>query len=657
MQSPRSFKRKRKLFELEVELPKPPKKEEIAGWDLPKKDQRFRPPVIPENFSNLPEKDQLSFLRVEMDKRINGYWFYNNGNIEYMTGVHYFYCSYWRIDVGLPQWRDSDRDVFYFWDYCVNNKDCLGMIYIANRRSGKTYIGTNILYEGTTRKKNATSGIQSKTNKDAANVFRKLIRCWKQLPDFWKPVDSGDTNPKTSLNFEEPSVRRSKGQKKTYKNVLNSFIDYMPTVEEAYDGRALHLWYLDEFGKVVEANVYELWLIVKECFVSGATIKGKAFLSTTVEEMTKKGGKHAKEIWDESNPNELDELNQTKTGLYRYFKPAYFGLEGFIDEYGYSMVDEAQDYLKKKRNNLSGSALASERRKYPFFVEEAFRTDRDAVFDVNSIYEQLEYNDSQPSKVRRGNLIWITKDVSVRFMDDPNGRWSIYQLPEPSEVNGVKYNNGKKQPKNKFHYVSGVDPYDQSKTYSNKQSMAASYVFKMHNPMSEVGSNCFVAEYHGRPPKADMFFEDMIKQSVFYGTELLYERNRPGIGEYFERRGFGGFLMHRPGGKPGEKGIPMTGIADRELLVRMIQNYVYDYVGWIEGVEEEGRNGELFFDGLLNEWIDFDVDNWTPYDRTVASGLTLIAARASTMITEKQDGTRRGNYIPVREYNIKGRRY
>jgi len=159
-----------------IELPKPPSVKEIANHDKPISDQKFSPPEIPYNFKDMPESEQIAFIRKELNRKDGGYWFYNNGNIEYMTGLHYMYCSWWKIDIGLPHWRDSDRDFFYVWDDCVNNPDSYGLLYICDRRSGKTYKGTSILYFDTVVKKDVNSGIQSKTDKDAFTIFNKLIR-------------------------------------------------------------------------------------------------------------------------------------------------------------------------------------------------------------------------------------------------------------------------------------------------------------------------------------------------------------------------------------------------------------------------------------------------------------------------------------------------
>jgi hypothetical protein len=356
------------------ETPEIPQKELIANYSLPKKDQKFRREKYPSEkaFEALDENSQLEIVKEVLNKRKNGYWFYNNGEITYITGIHWFYLNFWKIDVGFPDYRRSDRDYFYFWDYVCKDPLSLGMINMENRRQGKTERSNCILYEYTSINPNSHAGIQSKTDADAKKVFLKLVRTWKRIPYWLKPIDEGDSQPKSALRFFEPSVRSSKGKRKEYGVSLDSWIDFESAKEEAYDGEKLKRYTMDEAGKTVNANVSDRWDIVKECFVTGRTVIGKALITTTVEEMDKKGGKNFKLLWDNSDMSTRDDNGFTSTGLYRYFKPAYYCLEGFIDEYGNPLLEEAKTFLENKRNAANGKSLASEKRKYPFKVEDAF---------------------------------------------------------------------------------------------------------------------------------------------------------------------------------------------------------------------------------------------------------------------------------------------
>ncbi len=672
----KDFATTRPIGDITVTLPSPPPKKYIDGYGLSKKNQRFTR-QIPDNqvFAFWSQEERKEFIEREWKRRTDGYWFFNNGNLEYITGLHYFYLCYWKFPVveeielpngkkgkrkrlWLPTFTDSDRDYFYYWDHCNKDPDCYGMIHITNRRDGKTYRGTCTMYEVISRTPEALGGIQSKTGTDGKKVFRKLIKSWQKLPVFFKPVDTGESNPSKELRFEEPSKRDTKNRRKKYAEVLRSEINFGTAKEEHYDGDGLMFYYGDEVGKTdpAEAKVHDRWDIVKETLSDGSIITGKSLLTTTVEEMEKKGGKYCKIVWDNSDPNNKNDIGQTESGLYKYFKPAYYGFRGddkgssdetksFIDEYGYSNWQEAKEYLERRRQGKTGASLSSQKRKYPFTEAECFIIDnKQSPFDTDRIYSQIEHNEGLSGGfINRGNFEWKVKDREVVFYPSETGRWEIVWMPpDPNNPNKSKRNGvannvvweyNKPRPKN-TNIVSGVDPFDHKDTTDDRKSDASSHVYLKLNPLDPENTDLFVSQYINRPPTPEMFYEDMIKQCFFYSCEILSENNKIGLINYFRQRGYDKFLMKRPEpthtaySKKHQKefGIPMTGVDAREALVNAITSYVYNNVGRFES--EDNREvvyGRMYFQNTLYEWVEFEPDNWTPYDASVSSGLTLLA--------------------------------
>ena len=47
----------------------------------------------------------IPFIEDEFNRREFGFWFYNNGNPAYITGSHYMYLQWTKIDVGKPDYR------------------------------------------------------------------------------------------------------------------------------------------------------------------------------------------------------------------------------------------------------------------------------------------------------------------------------------------------------------------------------------------------------------------------------------------------------------------------------------------------------------------------------------------------------------------------
>ena len=79
-----------------------------------KKEQHWQPLEYPKELTRIKTifqwndmpaefKDRwVDFVEQEFDRRENGAWFMNNGVPTYITGSHYTYLQWTKIDVGLP---------------------------------------------------------------------------------------------------------------------------------------------------------------------------------------------------------------------------------------------------------------------------------------------------------------------------------------------------------------------------------------------------------------------------------------------------------------------------------------------------------------------------------------------------------------------------
>ena len=645
----KGFEQEKKIGEYTLYLPDPPNLKDIAYKDLPQHKQKFQRTELPKDIMSWDAKARYDFESEEWEKRVNGFWFWNNGQLEYITGTNYLFVNWWKVEGGYPMFTDAQRDLFWLWKFkVIDNPKARGLIFLTGRRFGKTHIGNILGYDKITQlPENQHAGIQSKSAGDAKAVFLKLVLSWKYLPYFFKPVDSGDSNPSSQLSFTEPSRRDTKNQKKEYGLVLNSFYDYKPSQEVAYDGARLEYSLQDEIGKDEENNVYERIQVVKECVFDGGVI-GKIFATSTVEEMEKKGGKWCKKIWDSADPNgELMPNGETQMGLLRYFNPAYYGDrqldekgERFINEYGYTDKERAKAYLEKKRATIKDRDLrTSERRKYPITINDCFISDsRKSVYDTIKIEQQLNYNETLPvNLLRRGDFYWENgiKDSKVLFNENENGRWLIAWRPSLEDSNKALSKYGKKAPGNTDVGCFGLDPYDNKTTVDNRKSDAASYGLLKYDPMKPYDSGIFISEYVNRPKLPEAMWEDMIMQCVYYGWEILIESNKIGTINYFRIRGYENYLMDRPeetqtasSEKMKEKGIPMSGEEARMALINATESYIINKVGMIEEDGEEARMGKCYFDTLLGNWRDFDFDKkWTEFDSMVGGGLAILGSR------------------------------
>ena len=123
--------------------PPMPDRDEFLFTDNKKRDQKWiRPLVPPRNYEELTDTEKIRLISLDMKRRQEGLWFFNNGEPTYITGDHYFYLTHWFIGAdtcdGYPQYRRTNRFRAYHWQFCKDDPNCYGDTYITNRRDGKT---------------------------------------------------------------------------------------------------------------------------------------------------------------------------------------------------------------------------------------------------------------------------------------------------------------------------------------------------------------------------------------------------------------------------------------------------------------------------------------------------------------------------------------
>ena len=127
---------------LKIALPKAPKK--VHTNDDKKWRQLDKPDILKKiktifDWKAYPEEQKeqwYDYIDEEFNRRENGFWFNNNGKPTYITGTHYMYLQWSKIDVGAPDFREANRLFFIFWEACKVDPRSYGMCYLKNRRSG-----------------------------------------------------------------------------------------------------------------------------------------------------------------------------------------------------------------------------------------------------------------------------------------------------------------------------------------------------------------------------------------------------------------------------------------------------------------------------------------------------------------------------------------
>lgn len=237
-------------------------------------------------------------------------------------------------------------------------------------------------------------------------------------------------------------------------------------------------------------------------------------------------------------PNVFDKYNQGKP-YFVFFFPGYVNRKGCYNENGVSDVIKAlieilMNRYRVKYNSTDPNTIIKTIAEVPITPAEAIVKTGVNMFPVADLTERIGQLDANPTEyddVYVGDLVF-NKDGQVEYKptsatpirDFPHkdnkieGAIEIYQMPKIDKNTGKPYND---------RYILGADPYDDDE--SNTMSLGSIFVL-------DLWTDRIVAEYTGRPPFADDYYEICRKLCLFYNGRLNYEYNKKGLFSHFSTR-------------------------------------------------------------------------------------------------------------------------
>ena len=678
---------------LKIALPEPENiykrsnKKEEQYWEVSELDKDLKRIKTIFDWKEYPvefKEKWYNYIDEEFKRRDEGFWFYNKGNPIYITGTHYIYLQWSKIDVGKPDFREANRLFFIFWEACKADKRCYGMCYLKNRRSGFSFMASGEVINLATISSDSRYGILSKTGWDAKKMFTdKVVPISVNYPFFFKPIQDGMDRPKTELAYRVPASKLTRrkielGTKEEELQGLDTTIDWKNTADNSYDGEKLKLLVHDESGKWERPNnILNNWRVTKTTLRLGSRIVGKCMMGSTSNALDK-GGDNFKNLYYESDVTKRNRNGQTSSGLYSLFIPMEWNYEGYIDMYGLPAFETPKtktygpdgheikigviDYWDNEVEGLKNDqdSLNEFYRQFPRTEEHAFRDEtKQSLFNLTKIYEQIDYNEEVKMSgiITQGSFQWKNgvKDTLVEFMPNNTGRFKVSWVPELQLQNKVITKNGIKCPGNEHIGAFGCDSYDISGTVDKLGSNGALHGITKFS-MENVPANRIFLEYVARPQTAEIFFEDVLMAIVFYGMPILCENNKPRLLYYLKRRGYRGFSMNRPDKtwnklSVAEKevgGIPNSSEDIKQAHAAAIESYIESYIG-----QNTDGYGDMYFQRTLEDWAKFDINNRTKYDASISSGLALMACNKN-LYKPTQERTTKSIDLGIKKYDNQG---
>lgn len=686
---------------IRIGLPEPPKdRKQILNWDKTSKNQKWKREDLPKGLTEKTQYDPQYevYIREEIKRRKQGVWMFLKGELVYLTGLSYYFYQWNKLATGYPDFRIIQNELMLYWEACKADYRCYGICYVKNRRFGWSSIcNAELLMSGTTSD-DKELGIISKSGTDARKMFKRLIRTFKKLPSFFTPVWDGTTTPKKELLLSEPTRKKKIDEEEAeIEEGLDTSITWFATTLNSMDGDPVYRSALDEVGKFpADCRFDDYWDVVKTSHTVGEDITGKAMVGSTVNPM-EEGGKEFKSVYDDSNPLERNENEETLSGLYKLFIPAQYGLQGYYDSYGFCILEDPKipvkndkgryksngsiTYLKNKFNGLKHDTVKQykEQRKFPRTEKEAFRKDTDECeFNLAKIVSQIEHNEDESNhnengseEIERGNFTWKDGilDTEVIWRPDPkNGRFWLKKGCHPPE----EYRNKKEMlfkygirawaPMAEHVGALGADPYNRDKGADGRGSYGGISGSTKANTWENFPNNNFFLEYIDRPKKVKQFFEDVIMCCVYFSMPFLGELSNVAFLQHITDRGYRHFSLNNPlklwkdlsdteeklGGANPQGNL----VADAQFYAT--EAFIEDHVGVSDSNTHRplGTMGEMVFNRTLEQWKDVDMKNRTKFDAYIASSLSRLANQKR--IFKKKENTKQKRN-PFTQYDNSGR--
>ena len=605
--------------------PRPPKKQ-IFFHDLPKKDQYWKRLEIIKsypsfffdwhrgvednaratkydgrNLISLSVEDTKTLERLrdqEIERMLNGVWFYNKGEAIYLTGGHYGVLMWMEMDDCLNEvelgskfgcYYKFQRTYAYFIEICKTTPYGFGGNVVKPKKTGITMFQELLMLVDAITHRSANYAIMSTKEEDATQINMKyVLHAAKHLPEILKPEYR---NNLSAIYFEDTG----KSAKSSHRKVgdtdpLNTIIQTVPTVWNGFDGAKRRVAHVDEQSKIKLDKNYDLTILHNNAI---ATVKqglirvGYVIYTHYVSDTNDKSFRLAKKIYYESKIRTVNQdTGKTKSELICLALTIYDGIFGGCDVYGDPETDKIlkvvdADLAAKKDDP---AALRSYRRQMPKSEEDSWTegAGEKSIFDnlrlstkLNDLLMQesvadfpyMDFNFSwtanpQIDEIRNVynfpgalKVVQPTKDLLGKNVEFGLWKWYNPQWTPPEFL--AKYTNkmlrdkkGKLMPNPASPFYISIDPtnYSAQKDVS-VGSKNAMHVFLLPCPEldglfnKKVSNKRLMVEYHHRAENPKETLMHVVQTILYFGCYALIECNAPWVRTRLIEWGLENFLI------------------------------------------------------------------------------------------------------------------
>jgi hypothetical protein len=621
------------------ELPPEPRDEKtILNFDKKREDQIWRRHQILD-VKRMTVRERGEYIEKMDDYFFNGQWLFINGQLVWITGMHWDFMVMSKWEFGYAEYLTQQRYDFYFRDMVRRAANCYGMAVLKCRRCGIT---TEEMEEGIytlLEDENNNIGLQSSEHsKCIRTLLHPMIQSYVNRPT-WMRGRFYAPNGKKPRNALELVNNKIEVMNEPSDDFLGGTLLSYPTVASAIDGFKKKLIIMDELFKWIGCSPEEALGINKKCVVQYG-IDGKVHGLSTMgdSDQVVQAVKEGCKIIHDSNPKVVDQNGRTTSGLWEWFISAIHSAdipEEYRDpaytKFGDINKDSAEAYVRREVNKhpANSKQRVFEMRRLPLEKKHGLMAAVDKTyFPIIRIDDRLSVLSSLPPSEKpyvRGRLDEDSKG-KIWFEPDEMGHWLVSVHPYFSGEKNIdtrnrfRVNNGRFYPPTNPEFVIGYDPikFKTKNTTSKNLSQASAKVWKKFDYFGSGVVNEYAALLLYRPDDPKEAHYEMVKACKYWGAPINPERNAGDTDDVFIQHGMEDFMLKD------SKGIWGT-FTTPKVVETGVQKLVTKFSP--PKTEEDRDQIEIypFEDGLI-DFKNFDMNNTLDSHVTMATIMCEIGA-------------------------------
>lgn len=609
------------LYQYTIPLKEPSRETDIINHERRKDDQVWRPMEIPD-VKKMSVKDRIHFIERERQRWEEGVYVLINGELKYLTGLHYDHLQYCTYKSQKLMYFDDERNTFYFIELSDKSPECEGRVWEKGRRVKMTTIMCSLSQYKLLSDFSNYITIQSDTlAKAQASYMDPIIDSYVRRPIWMRE------------NYYAPNGKKPRKALELTANIIQNTgdewmggkINIFPTLAKATDGLEAVESIIDEFSKIEDALPYEMYEVSRKV-IQNFRKQGKIdCLSSSGDS---KDAAKATMDWHKlianSNPQRKDQFGKTVSGSWKYFISAIHSQyvpKEFTNKFGEVDKARAEEWIWNEHNKYQKGS-----KEYIFSLYKLPTKEEHVLLSSSTanIFPKVRMN-ARIAEIEGGGRVrpyvrisLIEKEGKIYKEADDNGVWLWALDPHVDVVKGIDMTNRFKIRNTLFFKYKqvegcfGYDPinYPKGQTSSNHLSQACAMGHKKFDYSGSGFIDMKMAFLLFRPDDPRDVNKELIKACKYTGYECMHERSIPHVYEDFRDAGMLDFLMK---GEDGIYGISQSNARAKQDGISLMQSRY-------SPPKEEGQKDQVMehpFEDALRSHVNFDNTNTTQFDPTM----------------------------------------